>query len=74
MKSAGAGEWRGRERKTQVGVESFHRAVWLLPGDHILLPLRFLFLSKGVGFPGEPVTSTFPNFHPTFLKSYLQID
>lgn len=66
----------GEEGRGRLRLESkvFHRAVWLLPGDHILLPLRFLFLSKGVGFPGEPVTSTFPNFHPTFLKSYLQID
>lgn len=64
-------------QRKNLGSESkvFHRDVWLLPRITYFSPPRFLFLSKeGEPLP-VPVTSTFPNFHPTFLNScVLQID
>lgn len=67
-------KWRIERGRLRLESKVFHRAVWLLPGDHILLSLRFLFLSKGGGVSTNPSLPLFQTFIPTFLKSYLQID
>lgn len=67
-------KWRIEKGRLRLESKVFHRAVWLLPGDHILLSLRFLFLSKGGGVSTNPSLPLFQTFIPTFLKSYLQID
>lgn len=60
-------KWRIEKGRLRLESKVFHRTVWL-PGITYFSPCVSYFFPKGVGFPGEPVTSTFPNFHSNVLK------
>lgn len=64
MKSAGAGEWRGRERKTQIGVESFSQSCLAITRGSHTSPAAF-----PISFQRGGVSRRTRHFHFSKLSS-----